>query len=723
MNKALISLVAVVFTGMFVMPLFAADTASTGDPSAAIAEDPYLWLEDVQGEKSLTWARERNAVSQAVLETVPVFADMRARLLAVLNSRDQIPYVSRRGELFYNFWRDAANPRGLWRRTTLAEYRKPEPKWEVVLDLDALAKSENENWVWGGSSCLSPKNERCLIWFSRGGADATVVREFDMTTRSFVKDGFFLPEAKSGFDWVDINTLYVGTDFGPGSMTKSGYPRVVKAWKRGTPLSEARVVFEGQDSDVSVQTDVYRTPGFERVIINRATDFFHRERYLMRAGDPTSAITKLDLPTDAVVLLRREWLFVQTKSDYVADKKSYPAGALLAIRFDDFLKGGRKFDLLFEPTATISLARDGVSFTRDHVLLNILDQVAGGLIEVSLVDGQWISRRAKVPALGKLSASGLYNDFARDAKHDPYANSYLLRYEDFVTPHSFYLGAVGSGNRELLKSRKHIFDAEGMRVEQDFATSKDGARIPYFVVWPKGAKADGVNPTLLYGYGGFQISQAPFYSSTYGSGWYRQGGVLVVANIRGGGEFGPNWHQAAMKANKQRSYDDFAAVAEAVIAKKITSPGHLGIYGGSNGGLLVGAVMLQRPELFGAVVCSVPLLDMKRYHTLLAGNSWMAEYGDPDKAEEWAWISKYSPYQNVKQGVKYPKVLFTTSTRDDRVHPGHARKMAAKMLDQGHEVLYYENIEGGHSGAANNAQRAYLFALENAFLWKNLGGK
>ena len=723
MNRAFFRLLVAGFVSSLAMPLFAADAISGGYPSAVIAEDPYLWLEDVQGEKPLAWARERNVVSQAALETVPVFADTRARLLAALNSRDQIPYVSRRGELFYNFWRDAANPRGLWRRTTLAEYRKPEPRWEMVLDLDALAKSENENWVWGGANCLAPENKRCLIWFSRGGADATVVREFDMPTRSFVKDGFYLPEAKSGFDWVDINTLYVGTDFGPGSMTKSGYPRVVKEWKRGTPLSAARVVFEGQDSDVSVQTDVYRTPGFERVLINRATDFFHRERYLMRAGDPASAITKLDIPTDALVMLRREWLFLQLKSDYMADKKSYPAGALLATRFDDFLKGGRKFDLLFEPTATMSLARDGVSFTRDHVLLNVLDQVAGGLIEVSLVDGKWSSRRASVPGLGKLSASGLYNDFARSTKKDAYANSYLLRYEDFVTPNSLYLGTVGNGKRELLKARKQIFDAEGMRVEQDFATSKDGTRIPYFVVWPKGAKADGLNPTLLYGYGGFQISQAPFYSSTYGSGWYRQGGVLVVANIRGGGEFGPNWHQAAMKANKQRSYDDFAAVAEAVIAKKITSPGHLGIYGGSNGGLLVGAVMLQRPELFGAVVCSVPLLDMKRYHTLLAGNSWMAEYGNPDKAEEWAWISKYSPYQNVQPGVKYPKVLFTTSTRDDRVHPGHARKMAARMLEQGHDVLYYENIEGGHGGAANNAQRAHLFALENAFLWKTLGGK
>jgi prolyl oligopeptidase len=353
------------------------------------------------------------------------------------------------------------------------------------------------------------------------------------------------------------------------------------------------------------------------------------------------------------------------------------------------------------------------------LLLNILDNVAGRIEELQFVGGKWQRREVKAPSPGTLSASGVHDPFVKD---DPLANHYSMSYLDFLTPASVFLGKAGSDERELLKSNPSFFEKAGMKTEQRFATSKDGTKVPYFVVFPKNAKTDGTNPTVLYGYGGFQISMAPFYSGGWGTTWYERGGVFVVANIRGGGEFGPAWHQSAIKQNKQKSYDDFAAVAEDLIKAGITKAQHLGIMGGSNGGLLVGAVMLQRPELFGAVVCSVPLLDMQRYHRLLAGNSWMAEYGNPDKPDEWAYISQYSPYQNVKKGVKYPKVLFATSTRDDRVHPGHARKMAAKMIEQGHDVLYYENIEGGHGGAADNAQRANLVALQNTFLWQSLGG-
>ncbi len=697
------------------------------NPSSQSAQDSYLWLEEVQGDKALAWARERNAQSQAVLEAVPVFKGNREKVLAVLNNRDQIPYVARRGNFFYNFWRDAQNPRGVWRRTTLEEFRKPAPAWDVLLDLDALAKAEGENWVWAQSDCLGPQYNRCLVSLSRGGADAKVVREFDVATRSFVKDGFALPEAKSNVDWFDINTLFVGTDFGPGSMTKSGYPRVIKAWTRGTPLNAATTVFEGKEADVAAYVQIDRTPGFERVLFARMIDFYNQERFLANGsglvGLAKHALTPLDIPTSAALFSRRDWAFIQLKSDYTVNGKTYSSGSLLATRVGNFLRGERNFDVLFEPTATRSLARGGVSLTRDHVLLNILDNVAGRVEELGLVDGKWTRRAVNAPFPGTLSASGLSDIFAKAAKDDPLANAYLLNYADFLTPDSLYLGATGSDSRELLKSRPSFFNAEGMRAEQLFATSKDGTQVPYFVVWPKGAKADGSNPTLLYGYGGFQVSMQPLYSGSYGTTWYEQGGVRVVANIRGGGEFGPNWHTSATKANKQRSYDDFAAVAEDLIQRKITSPKHLGIHGGSNGGLLVGAVMLQRPELFAAVVCSVPLLDMKRYHLLLAGNSWMAEYGNPDVPAEWDWIKAYSPYQNVKKDAKYPKVLFTTSTRDDRVHPGHARKMAARMMEQGHDVLYYENIEGGHGGAANNEQRAHLQALENAFLWKTLAGK
>lgn len=680
------------------------------------ADDPYLWLEEVQGDKALAWARERNAASQAVLEAVPVFQSHRDKVRAVLDNRDQIPYVKRIGPHFYNLWRDAASPRGLWRRTTLDEYRKASPAWDIVLNLDELARTESENWVWSGVKCLPPAYRRCLVSLSRGGADATVVREFDLSSRTFVKDGFAVPEAKSEVEWIDLDRVYVGSDFGPGSLTRSGYPRIIKEWRRGTTLASASTIFEGRDSDVAVSVEVDLTPGFEHTIFARATDFFNEERFVLNGA----ALAKLDLPSDATLSTRREWAFVLLRSDYRVAARTFGAGSLLAVHFDALLRGERNFDLLFEPTPTRSLAGNGVSLTRDHVLLNILDNVAGRVEELTLVEGKWQRRQVNTPYPGTLRVSALHDAFAKD---DPHANSYWLNYADFLTPDSLYLGRSGSDARELFKRRPNFFDATGMRTEQLFASSKDGTRVPYFVVWPKGAKADGKNPTLLYGYGGFQVSQQPFYSGTFGATWYAQGGVLVVANIRGGGEFGPAWHKAAVKAHKQRSYDDFAAVAEDLIARKITAPQHLGMQGGSNGGLLVGAVMLQRPELFGAVVSSVPLLDMKRYHKLLAGNSWMAEYGDPDSVDEWAWISAYSPYQNVKPGVRYPKVLFTTSTRDDRVHPGHARKMAARMIEQGHEVLYYENIEGGHGGAANNAQRAHLLALENAFLWKTLGGR
>jgi prolyl oligopeptidase len=679
------------------------------------SNDPYVWLEDVQGEKSLAWVLERNAVSTSLLQAQPVFAENRAKVLEVLNNRDQIPGVTRRGDYFYNLWRDAKNPRGLWRRTTLVEYRKAQPQWDVLLDLDALGKTENENWVWGGSDCLAPDYNRCLISLSRGGADAKVTREFDIAKREFVKDGFNLPEAKSQLDWVDLNTVYVGTDFGPGSMTQSGYARVIKQWKRGTTLAQAEVVFEGKDSDVAAFASVDKTPGFERTVFGRSTDFYNTEMSLWVKGQ----LVKINKPSDASLSWQREWAFLLLKRDMTVANTTYKNGSLLAIQFDDLMRGQQAYHVLFEPTATRSLARSGPAFTRDHVLLNILDNVAGRLEALQFVAGQWQRQEVKAPKTGTLSASSLHDPFV---KNDPLANHYLMSYLDFLTPASLYLGQVGSDARELLKSNPVFFDAQGMRTEQRFATSKDGTQVPYFVVYPHNYKTDGNNPTVLYGYGGFQISMAPFYSGGWGTTWYQRGGVFVVANIRGGGEFGPSWHQSAIKQNKQKSYDDFAAVAEDLIKAGITKPQHLGIMGGSNGGLLVGAVMVQRPELFGAVVCSVPLLDMQRYHKLLAGNSWMAEYGNPDKPDEWAYIRRYSPYQNVKQGVKYPKVLLATSTRDDRVHPGHARKMAARMIAQGHDVLYYENIEGGHGGAADNAQRANLVALENTFLWTALGG-
>ncbi len=696
-------------------PLTAMSQTSTAPHPADAPADPFQWLEDVQGDKALAWVRERNAQSQAVLTTRPEYAGTKAQLLEVLNARDRIPGVVRRGDWLYNLWQDETNKRGLWRRTTLAEYRKDQPAWDVVLDLDALAKTEKENWVWGGATMLAPDHRRCLIALSRGGADAKVIREFDTVDRAFVKDGFSLPEAKSDVDWIDIDHLYVGTDFGPGAMTDSGYPRIVKRWKRGTPLASATTVFEGIARDVSVQVAVDDTPGHERTVFTRAIDFFNRKTFLLQ-GDK---LVPLDVPDDSVPNFMRDTLLLDLRSPWTVGTTTYPAGTLLAADAKAYLAGSRQFQVLFAPTPTRSLA--AYIQTRDHLVLNLNDNVASTLALWRKTPQGFVDMPITAPSPGNLGLSSLHDP--RNPK-DPLANAYLLSYTDFLTPDSLYLGdttADPKAPREKLKSRAPLFDSAGLKAEQRFATSKDGTRVPYFIVGPKDAKLDGSTPTLLYGYGGFKISLKPWYSGSFGRGWLARGGALVVANIRGGGEFGPTWHTAAQKAHKQRSYDDFIAVAEHLIATKVTSPKHLGIQGGSNGGLLVGATMVQRPDLFNAVVCQVPLLDMRRYNVLLAGASWMAEYGNPDLPAEWAWISKYSPYQNVKEGVKYPKVLFTTSTRDDRVHPGHARKMAARMLAQGHSLLYYENIEGGHGGAADNEQRAHLQALEYSYLWQQLG--
>jgi prolyl oligopeptidase len=679
----------------------------------SLKDDPYLWLEDVHGERALAWVRARNAESRALLEADPEFATLRERIREVLDSKDRIPSVTRRGDWFYNLWQDEDHPRGLWRRTTLAEYRKASPDWEIVLDLDALGRAEQESWVWGGAMFLGPEYRLGMLALSRGGADATVWREFDAVTKRFVVNGFVLPEAKSEVTWVDADTLLVGTDFGPGSLTDSGYPRLIKRWRRGQPLDEAESLFEAQAGDVAAWANVDLTPGFERIFLGRSPDFYSTEQFrLLPEG-----LRKVDKPDDAVVVYWYAQVLMQLRSEFLVGSDRWPAGSLLvsdAAAFDD---GHARWTALFVPTPTRSLA--DFSVTRTTVLLNILDNVASRVQEWRLDQaGHWSARDVAAPFPGTLAAHALHDSLISD---DLLAEAYTLEFTDFLTPDSLLLANTGHDARELLKMRPAFFDASGMRVEQRFVRSVDGVQVPYFVVWPRGATADGSNPTLLYGYGGFEIALQPWYPGEVGRAWLERGGVLAVANIRGGGEFGPAWHQAALREHRQRAFDDFAAVAQDLIDARVTRPPRLAIEGGSNGGLLVGAVMLQRPELFGAVVCQVPLLDMRRYHHLLAGASWMAEYGNPDDPDDWSFIARYSPYQNVPPaGTRLPPVLFTTSTRDDRVHPGHARKMAARMQEYGHPVLYYENIEGGHGGAADNRQRADMKALEFTFLWNAL---
>jgi prolyl oligopeptidase len=675
-------------------------------PAAADADASDLWLEDVTGSQALDWVKARNAEAQKELASGPEFEKLRADLLAILDSRERIPYVTKRGPHYYNFWRDAKHPRGLWRRTSLEEYRKGEPAWEVVIDLDALAAAEKENWVWRGADLLEPDFQRGLVRLSRGGADASVVREFDMNARTFVADGFALPEAKGGMSWIDRDHVYVSTDFGAGSMTASGYPRIAKLWTRGTPLASAKTVFEGQPTDVSVSAVFDDTKGFERHFVQRGIAFYRSELHLRK---PDGTLVRIDVPEDANPDVFREWLTVELRTAWTVGGRTYPAGALIATRFDDFLAGKRDFSVVYEPTPTSSLA--GATWTRHHLILNVLDDVKNSLFVATPADGQWKREPLTgAPPFSTVRASAV------DAKQ---SDEYWLNVSGFLTPASLLLGRVG-GAPETLKQQPAFFDASGLEVSQHFATSKDGTRVPYFQVSPKGMTLDGTRPTLLYGYGGFEISLTPTYSGAVGRGWLSQGGVYVVANIRGGGEYGPRWHQAALKANRPRAYEDFAAVAEHLVARKVTSARHLGIEGGSNGGLLVANMFTLYPRMFGAVVCEVPLIDMRRYSTLLAGASWMAEYGDPDVPEQWEFIRTFSPYHNVRKDVKYPPVLFTTSTRDDRVHPGHARRMMAKMAGMGHDVRYYENIEGGHGGSANNQQAAYMDALAYTFLAKTL---
>jgi prolyl oligopeptidase len=688
--------------------------STTGNPTMAAEadkapapEDRFLWLEEVTGEKSLEWARARNAESARVLATTEMAA-LEKRILDILDSKERIPSVEKLGPFYYNLWKDAKNPRGRWRRTTLAEYRKPEPAWETVIDVDALSALEKENWVWHGADCLKPEYRRCLVSLSRGGADADVVREFDLEAKAFLKDGFTLPESKNSVSWLDADHLYVGTDFGPGSLTSSGYPRIAKVWVRGTPLAAAETLFEGQPGDVAVAAFRDHTRGFERDFVLRAPTFFTNELYLRRGG----RLVKLDKPDSAQANVHRELLLLELRDDWSVGGRTYPAGALITTDLEAFLAGERRFEVLFEPGERRSLA--GYSPTLRHVLVNELDNVKNRVyVATRKEDGKWTREPLPgMPELGTVSAT---------AVDDEESDDYFMTVTDFVTPTNLSLGTVGRGPAEKLKQLPAFFDASGLVMSQHEAVSKDGTRVPYFQVARQGLALDGKNPTLLYGYGGFEVPLVPDYRGGIGAAWLEKGGVYVVANIRGGGEFGPKWHQAALKENRHKAYEDFVAVGEDLIRRKVTSTPHLGIQGGSNGGLLMGNMLTMRPDLWGAVVCQVPLLDMRRYHTLLAGASWMGEYGNPDDPREWGFIQTFSPYHQLKAGVKYPPTLFTTSTRDDRVHPGHARKMMARMSEMGQDVLYYENIEGGHGGAANNQQAAHMAALAYTFLWQRLG--
>ena len=676
--------------------------------AAAVAqdEDPYLWLEEVSGERAMKWVTDQNARSRPEIEKDRGFHPLLNRFTEIATSRERIPTVAKLGPHLYNYWQDAANPRGLWRRTTLEEYRKAEPRWETVLDLDRLSADEKEQWAWKGATCLFPKYERCLVSISRGGSDAVEIREFDLVKKAFVAGGFRLPQSKGGVAWIDEDAIYVSRDFGPGTLTKSGYPRQVKRLARGQALADAAPLFEVSEDDIGAWPSVTHEKDGRVEMVTRVISTRRNEAFVVREGK----LVKLELPDTVDASVTAGWLYVRLREDWKPAGTAYAAGSLLALPLEKFLGGDRGFDVLFAPGPRVSL--DAFVPLKSMVLLDLLDNVSSRLVEARRgEDGKWTKRDVDAPKLSNLGAAA----FDRRESDD-----YFLFVTGFTTPTTLHLAKGGTDAREKLKSLPDFFDASNLAVTQHEATSKDGTKIPYFQVMRKDAKADGKNPTILYGYGGFEVSQVPTYSGFVGNGWLAKGGVWVLSNLRGGGEFGPAWNRVARREGRQKTHDDYAAVAEDLIRRKVTSPAKLGILGGSQGGLLVSATMLQRPELFGAVVATVPLMDMKRYHKLLAGHSWMGEYGDPDKPEDWAFISKYSPYQNVLRGRAYPKMLITTSTRDDRVHPGHARKMAARMQQFGYDTTYFEYTEGGHGSGTTPAQTAYTWAFIYTFFAKSL---
>jgi prolyl oligopeptidase len=675
--------------------------------ATAGAADPYLWLEDVHGAQALEWVKGQNAKSTAVLQADPDYRKDYDAILKVLDATDRIPYGELDHQYVFNFWQDAEHPKGIWRRTSIADYANAAPAWDVLLDLDQLAREEHENWVWHGADC-APSLKRCLLTLSRGGGDAAVVREFDPDAKAFVKNGFELAEAKSQITWLDEERVVFGTDFGAGSMTSSGYPRIVKVWKRGEPMASARTVYEGKESDVASAGVVFHDPAGTIAVIQRAVTFFTAEYYWL-ASDGTTRPLPLPLGADLKGAQGENLLFTLRDDWSVPGAASIRKGSLIACHVDVGEKGAH-IDTVVLYTPDEHSAIDEVVAGRDAVYVSVNRDVTGSVhVFRPGANRSWSETTLSLPTAGS----------ARIVSANTWGPEAQFRFESYTTPTTLYATA-GEGAPAPIKALPARFDATGLATEQFFATSKDGTRVPYFVT--RARSLTGPAPTVLYGYGGFEISLTPSYSANFGMLWLTRGGVYVVANIRGGGEYGPGWHQAALLQNRQKAYDDFQAVAADLVKRGITTAKQLGIMGGSNGGLLVSANMVERPELFGAVVCQVPLIDMIRYTHIGAGASWAAEYGDPDKPADRAWIMKYSPYQNVRKAKRYPPVFFVTATSDDRVTPVHARKMAARMEEQGHTVLFYENTDGGHAAAADHRQAAEMWALSFVYLKQQLAG-
>jgi prolyl oligopeptidase len=675
--------------------------------------DRWLWLEEVDGVKALAWVSAQNNRTAEQLKSKPEFEPLYQSALETLNSVSRIPSVTQQGKWLYNLWRDTEHPRGVYRRATVEEFRKREPDWEIVLDIDLLSKKENKQWVFSNMQCLSPEYRHCLISLAPGGTDASETREFDMSNKTFVANGFFLPVSKASASWLDANTLFVGADMGKGSMTESGYPRIVKIWKRGTPLTAAETIYEGDAKSVSAFGYRIKTEQGNIDLVNEGKTTWSDLYYQWIGGK----LQKLNLPESAVIeggFFGK--LVISLKEDWTTDQKIFTAGSVIIADPAKLLGENGTIELLIASSSSEIV--ESVVPTKAGILIETIENVRGRLYRYDREGNQWKRRPIPFPDHGAIEISSV----------DDESGNFFVRFESFTTPPTLYYVKASDLEPEKMKAQDATFDGSKFEVNQLWTTSTDGTKVPYFTVMKKGTLLNGKNPTHIFSYGGFRNSLTPSYSGSYeqlygayGKLWLKRGGVFVLANIRGGGEFGPAWHQAALRENRHKAFEDFEAITRDLIARKITSAKHIGIEGRSNGGLLVMALMIRHPELYGAIICGSPLVDMLRYHKLLAGASWMAEYGDPEVPGDRAFLAEYSPYQLLKKDQKYPPVFFYASTRDDRVHPGHARKAVAKMLELGyHETLYYENVEGGHGASSTNEQLAYRLALAYTHLWQHL---
>lgn len=655
-------------------------------------EDPYLWLEEINGEKAIAWVKKQNAISAEKIEDYPLFNPLKERLLKSYNAKDKIAYPEIAGDYVYNLWKDENNQRGVWRRIPIDGFINNKSNWEVVLDIDKLSENENKKWVFKGAEWLKPENEICLLYLSDGGSDKNFMREFNTEKKEFVSNGFNHKESKDGASWIDENTVLIYRDFGEGTLTTSNFARTVRKWKRGTDIENAETIFEIDSAIMKASSRVFNDGEVVHTFLIKDNISTTEYYYLTN-----SKLIKLSFPDNAILygVFKNEMLLF-LRSDWQIGSELFSSGSLIGLDIPDNINGKNSVKAIFSPDSQSSFV--DVAVSKDFITLNTMENVQNRLIKYTYLNNKWLGENVDIPELGSI----------RLLASDVQSNNIFFLYSNLITSTTLY----NLNKNKLLPVKKlnNVFDTDNLEINQYFAKSKDGTLIPYFIVHKNNMTFDGNNPTIISAYGGFRVSIQPDYNQTVGIAWLEQGGVYVLANIRGGGEYGPAWHTSAIKENRQIAFDDLYAVSEDIILKNITSPQKLGLIGASNGGLLAGVAYTQRPEMYNAIVCGIPLLDMKRFSKLLVGASWMSEYGNPDIPEEWEYIKKYSPYHNIDEYTKYPDIFFITSTKDDRVHPGHARKMAMKLNDMGYSYFYHEKIEGGHGIGSTNEQIADSWA-------------